>query len=137
MIFRSQLVDEIDQVVDEGIHVEDARTQRHVADVVPVGDVDVVMLEQRARGAGQQRGKVAGNGGDQQDLGAGVGRVLAEVQQRGEWSRGKGFFAYGNLAPVHFNRLNAEARPLVGQARQSDGFADGGRLAHGVVVRHP
>jgi hypothetical protein len=49
---------EADHVVDVVVQAK-APCAAHIAGVVPVGDVDVVVLQQRAHGLAQQRGEVA------------------------------------------------------------------------------
>ncbi len=50
---------ELDHVFDVVVEPKSAVLQAHITGVVPVGDVDVVVLQQRAQGFAQQRGKVA------------------------------------------------------------------------------
>ena len=60
--------------------VETERTvlEADVACVEPVDDVDVVIGHQRPNGGTQQGGEVAGQRGDQQHLGLGLGTSLAK-----------------------------------------------------------
>ncbi len=60
---RAHRLEELHQVGDVVVEPEAAGAHRHVAGVVPVGDVDVVIGQQGAHGAAQQRGEVAREGG--------------------------------------------------------------------------
>ena len=66
---RPELVQEGDEVVGVVLQPEPALVGRNVARVVPVGDVDVVILQQRLHGAAQQRGEMAGHRRHQQQAG--------------------------------------------------------------------
>ena len=65
-------------VVDVVVQVEFAFLQRHEAGVLPVGDVDLVVLEHGAHRVAQQRGVVAGQRRNDQH-----GRLALEPRQRG------------------------------------------------------
>ena len=52
-------LEKADQIVDVVVDAEAARLDRHVARIGPVGDVDVVVPEQRLDRAAQQRGEMA------------------------------------------------------------------------------
>ena len=54
-----QVADELLHIVDVVVQVELAVFQRHQARVLPVGDVDLVVLQHGAHGVAQQRGVVA------------------------------------------------------------------------------
>ena len=63
-----QQPDEVHHVVDIVVEREVGRDHRHLARVAPVGDVDVVVGQERLDGAAQQRREVAGHRRDQQHL---------------------------------------------------------------------
>ena len=84
---RSHLVEEGDQMLGVILQAEPAVAERNVARVVPVGDVDVVVLQQRLHGAAQQRREMAGHRGHQQQARL-LRRIhLLEPQQRAERRR--------------------------------------------------
>jgi TPR repeat protein len=60
--------DEADHVGYVVVQPEDAVRQRHIAGVVPVGDVNVVVLQQRAHGFAQQRRQLLLNAARMQDV---------------------------------------------------------------------
>jgi hypothetical protein len=59
-IFRANVTDEFLNVSNVIVEVELALFERHHARVDPVGDVHLVVLQQRAHGVAQQGGVVAG-----------------------------------------------------------------------------
>ncbi len=61
-----QLVEKSDEVLGIFVEPEFALVERNVAGVMPVGNVNVVILQQGFDGAAQQRGEVAGHRRDQQ-----------------------------------------------------------------------
>ena len=73
-----QVADELLHVADVVVQVEFALLQRHHAGVLPVGDVDLVVLEHGADGVAQQRGVVARQRRDDQHR-----RLALEAGQRG------------------------------------------------------
>ena len=84
---RSEHLQELDDVVDDLVQPERAVLEADVAGVVPVGDVDVVVGQQRADGVGEQGREVPGQRGDEQHARLrrrAVGQVLGEAQQRAE-----------------------------------------------------
>ena len=86
-------VEELDEVLDVLVEPEPAGRQRHVARVVPVGDVDVVVGEHRAHGVAQQRGEMAGHRRDEEHARLCGRDVLPEVQQGCERRRVRDLFA--------------------------------------------
>ncbi len=92
----------VDEVLDVAVEVEVAVGEADVARVVPVGDPDVLLGEERLHRAAQQGGEVAGERRDEQHLGCGrqattVG-LLGEVQQRAERLHVGGFLAHRDVA---------------------------------------
>jgi hypothetical protein len=76
--------DELLDVGDVVVQAERALGRRYHARVDPVGDVDLVVAQQRAHGVAQQRGMVAGHRGDDQHHRVVLhlvdgGRVVAEA----------------------------------------------------------
>ena len=76
---RPHDAEEVDDVLDVFVESEAARGQRHVARVVPVGDVDVVVGEHRLDGVAQERGEVSRHRRDDQHARAGFRHVLPEI----------------------------------------------------------
>ena len=73
-----QVADKFLHVVDVIVEVESAVGQGHGARVLPVGDVDLVVLEHGFDGVAQQGGVMARQGRDDQH-----GRLALEPGQRG------------------------------------------------------
>ena len=73
-----------DDIVDVVVEVEIAVGERHFAGIGPVGDVDVVLGEQRLDRATQQGGEVAAHRRHQQNLGVAPRRVAVEVEKVAE-----------------------------------------------------
>ncbi len=117
---RPDLLQETDQVRDVFVEAEAAFRQRHVANVVPVGDEDVVLRQHGAHGAAQQRGEVARQRCDQQHPRLRGLDVLFEMQQRAERRGERGLLMHGHLAIADSHAIDAEGGPLVRQARTRD-----------------
>ena len=76
-IFSSNLMRWLDVVVE----AEAAGVSAHIAGIVPIGYADVVLRQQRAHQAAQQRGEVAGQRRHDQHARLGDLDVLLEMQQ--------------------------------------------------------
>ena len=110
---RAQPLDEGDHVFDVLVQAEAAFRQRHIAGVVPVGDVHVVVGEHGARGVVQQCGEVARQRRHDQHLRAqrvlGLAQVVAhEALQRAEGQRVHRDLAHRHLALADAHRIDAE-----------------------------
>ena len=101
-----------------------------VAHVVPVGDVDVVLGQHGPHGAAQQRREMAGQRRDQQHARLRGVDVLLEMQQRAERRDMRGLLAHRDLAVADRDLVDAERRPLVGEAGARDQFIGRGQIAH-------
>ncbi|MNX34476.1 hypothetical protein D3C86_647210 [compost metagenome] len=99
---RAQMANEVLHIADVVVQMERTGRQRHHAGVDPVGDIDVMGGQQRAHGVAQQRGVVAGQRGDQQNLRVVVASdadVALEVHQTAErLVQRHGFHDAGGLA---------------------------------------
>lgn len=119
--------------VDDVLHVlvepEATVLEADVARIVPVGDVDVVLGEQGAYGAAQQRGEVPRQRGHQQHPGLGEAVVLLEVQQRAEGPDVGGLLAHLHRAAAALDALDTEGRSLVGEVRPLHQLADRRQVA--------
>ena len=78
---RAQLIEKIDQVLGIFVEAEPALIERNVAGVMPVGDVNVVILQQGFHRAAQQGGEVAGHRRHQQHARLLRRVLLLEMQQ--------------------------------------------------------
>src|ERR1700758_1163109 len=84
MAARPQKLQELDHMFDIFIETETPRFNRHVACVMPVRDVNVMVLKQRFRRVAQQSGKMARHWGDEQNLGLWAISSFPEMDQTGE-----------------------------------------------------
>jgi hypothetical protein len=75
-VLRADMADEFLDIGDVVVEMERACFGRHHARVDPVGDVDLVILQQRAHGVAQQRGVVAGQRRDDEH-----GRIVLQLLQ--------------------------------------------------------
>ena len=98
----AQRVQHLDDVVDVVVEVERAGGERHHPGVLPVGDVDVVVGQQRLDRAAQQRRVVAGHRRHQQHL-----RVAALAVGR---TRARNAEAGRTAAPTPTGRAPARSR---------------------------
>ena len=105
--------------------------ERDVARVVPVGDPHVLLGEQRAHGAAQQRGEVAGQRRDEQHLRqrGGLRRAVAlpEVEQRAERRDVGRLLGDHDVAATDLDRVDAPRRTLVGEPDATEQLVPGGR----------
>ena len=131
---RSHRFQELDQMVGIFVHAEAAGGERHVAGIVPVGDVDVVVGQHGAHGGAQQRREMPGQRRHQKDARLRGGDVLLEMQQRAERRRRRGLLAHFHLAVADGDCVDAERRPRVGEAGARDQFIDRGEIAHRRMV---
>ena len=97
-----------------------AVTDRNVARIVPVGDVDVVVLQQRLHGAAQQRRKMAGHRRHQQQARLFRRILFLEAQQRAEWRRVDNFFRDRQFPVAHQHAVDAVGRPRIGERGARD-----------------
>jgi hypothetical protein len=115
----AKVADEVLYVIDIVGQVERAVGHRHHAGVDPVGDVDVLVRQQRAHGVAQQRGVVARQRRDDQhgrlrqrsELGG--GHVFLEMAELAERLVHDDFFDDADLAALDRGRVQLEGRFLV------------------------
>ena len=117
-------------MIDVFVEAEPAGGQRHVARVVPIGDVDVVLGQHGAHGAAQQRREMAGQRRHQQHARLRGRDVLLEVQQRAERRHLRRLLAHLDLAVADGDAVDAERRARVGQAGARDQLVGRGEVAH-------
>src|SRR4051812_49819561 len=91
---RPNCLEEADQVTDIFIEAEATGSQRYVAYIVPVGDVDVVLRQHRAYRAAHERGEMAGQRRNQEHARLRGIDVLLEVQERAEGRRQRGLLIH-------------------------------------------
>ena len=116
-VFLLQVADEFLHVVDVVVEVEAAFGQRHLARVLPVGDVDLVVFQHGADGVTQQGGVVAGErGNDQYDRVAqhlfqrfGIVGIALETAQLAEGLVDLDALMDGDWDAIHFYRFDLEA----------------------------
>ena len=96
--------------------------ERNVARIVPVGDVDVVILQQGLHGAAQQRREMAGHRRHQQHPRLLRRIFLLEMQQRAERRRVGDFLGDLQFAVAHQHLVDAVGRARIGQRRARDQF---------------
>ncbi len=143
-VLGADMADEFLDVVDVVRQVEGAFLDRHHARVDPVGDVDLVVLQQRAHGVAQQRGVVARQrrGHQYHRLvleqldGLGVVGIALEAQQLAEGLFQHGLLDDGDVAPVGAHRLDIERRFFVFLAEPVQQFVAGGQAGCARYQRH-
>ena len=120
---------------DVVVETERAVAERHVAHVVPVGDVDVVLGEHGAHGGAQQRREMAGQRRDQQHARLRHVDVLLEMQERTERRDMGRNLAHLDLAVADHDAVDAERGPRVREAGAGDQFVGRGEIANHAVPR--
>ena len=126
----AQLLHELDEVVDVVVEPEGTGFERHVARVVPVGDVDVVVRQQRANGVAQQRGEVARQRRHDQHARLRDVDVLLEPQQGAERQRQHRLLGHLDLAVTDRDGRNTVLGAGVGQPGAGDQLVGGGQVAN-------
>ena len=132
---RAEVLEHLDQVVDILLEPEAALRQRHFARVLPVGDVDVMVLQHGLHGVAQEGGEVAGQGRDDQHLRLGRVDVLPEVQQAAEGQVERGLFDDQRFAVLDHHRLDAEGLGDMRQLGACRHFQRGHKLAGSRRIR--
>ena len=120
-------------VVDVIVQPKRAVVQAHVPGVVPVGDVDIVVLQQGACSFTQQGGKVTRQGGHQQHrrlVGQVGGRVFFEAQQGSKRQSQDAFFRDSQLPLPHLHRSDAVSRASVGESQARENVHGGRHFSH-------
>ena len=136
---RTDLVEEGDQMVGVVLEPEAAGMKRNVARVMPVGDVDIVVLQQRLHGAAQQGGEMAGHRRHQQQPWLLRRILLLEVQERAERGGEGDFLGYLQLLIADQYPVDAVGRPMIGEGGARDQFERRGEPAKqsvGDALRH-
>ena len=122
-------LEELDDIIDVVVEVEIAGGERHVARVVPVGDVDVVLGQHRAHRVAQQRREVARHRRHQQYLRLLRLAVLGKVQQGAEGPDPGLLLAHENAAVAHDDAVDGEFGPMMLQPALGEQLTDGGDAA--------
>ncbi len=104
----AEVATELDDVVDIVVEVEVALGERHLAGVRPVGDVHVVLGQQRLDGAAQQGGEVAAHRRHDQHLGIAMRGVAMEAQELAERLAEQDLFVDRDGLVADLRRLEAE-----------------------------
>ncbi|MHC2576130.1 hypothetical protein ACVI1J_002156 [Bradyrhizobium diazoefficiens] len=117
---RAELAEEVDEMISVVVEPEAALAARNVARIVPVGDVDVVVLEQRLHGAAQQRREMAGHRRHQQHARLLGHALLLEVQQRAERGCVGDLLGDGDLTVAYHDAVDAVGRAMVGEGGARD-----------------
>ncbi|MFO1033605.1 MAG: hypothetical protein U1E15_05840 [Hyphomicrobiales bacterium] len=114
----AQVGEHVDDIVGVVIEVEGACGQRHAAGIGPIGNINVMVREHGFHGVAQQRGIVAGHGGDDQQLGLAVDLLLAEMQESAEGHLPDHLFmdADGLALHVHFGDVEMRLAIAAGEA---------------------
>ncbi len=127
---RAHRLQELHDVVDIVVKAEGALAQRHVPGVGPVGDVDVVVAQQRLDRAAQQGGEMARQRRHQKHLGLGrLETVLGEMDQIAEGQPGRHLLDHRIVAVADPDAVDAEGRTFmgdlgaVGDLQQGEGAA--------------
>jgi hypothetical protein len=135
-----QVANEFLHVIDVVVQVELTVRHRHQARILPVGDVDLVVLEHGAHGVAQQRGVVArkrchdqhGRLALEPGQRGGIIRETLEAAQLAERLVDFDTFVNGHVDPIHIDGADAELGFLVVLAQTvHQGVAGGDALGHG------
>ena len=108
------------------VETEFALIEWNVAGVVPVGDVDVVILQQGLHGAAQQRCEMAGHRRHQQQARLLRRILLLEMQQRAERRRVGDLLGHLQFPVADQHLVDAVRRAGIGQRGARDQLQRGG-----------
>jgi hypothetical protein len=117
---RPDGLEKIDDVLDVFVEAEPAVRPRDVADIVPVGDVDVVIGEQRAHGRAQQRREMSRQRRHQQHARLRGIDILLEVQQRSERRDPCRLLVHRDFLVAHHRAVDVEGWPVVSETGARD-----------------
>src|SRR5262249_53240354 len=133
---RAELAEKIDQMSGVVVETEAAGAQGNIARIVPVGDVDVVVLQQRLHGAAEQGGEMAGHRRNQEQPRLLRRVFLLETQERAEWRRVSYFLGHPKLAVAGLYLVDAVGGAGVGEGGARDQLECGGKPAK-QLIGHP
>jgi len=122
---RTQRDNKVDDVLDVFVKAEAALHQRDIAGVGPVGDIDVVVGQQGAHRAAQERGEVAGHWRDHQHARLFRRAFFCKMQQRAERRGKRDVLDHAHAFSVHFHRVDGERAPAMRKRRKRQQVACG------------
>ncbi len=124
---------ELKDVVDVGLEVEGSCRARHEAGVLPFGDIDLIVRQEVADRAAQQRREVSGHGCHHQDLGvaqtAPTRHLALEMNEMAKGLGNQGALSDGNLAALHLSIVDTPSRFPVAPRRALEQLERGRRAA--------
>ncbi len=126
---RPDGLEKFHDVLDVFVEAEPALRARDVARIVPVGDEDVVIGEQRLHGGAQQRREMSRQRRHQEHAGLRGIDVLLEMQERSERSDARRLLMHRDFLVSHHHAVDAEGRPVVAQTCARDQLIGGGEIA--------
>ncbi len=132
---RTHRLQEVDDVLRVFVEAEAPAFERHVAYVVPVGDVDVVILQRGADRVAQQRREVPGHRRHDEYLGLPRYALLAKAQQRRERRGGDDFLGDGAGLAMDDDAVDAPRRALAADLGQRQHLAGRGHRPRGGAER--
>ena len=110
---RAQMFEKSDDVVDKIVEIEIAGRERHVARIVPIGQVNIVLGQHGRHRPAQERGEMPRHRRDQQHLRLLLRGILGEMQQGRERPNPDLFFAHGDSAVADLCCVDAELGPVM------------------------
>ena len=114
----ADILQELDHIIDIFVETEAPRFHRHVAGILPVGDIDVMVLQQRRYRAAQQGCEMPRHRRHHQHLGlGGLDVILHEMQQVAERQVEYDLLAHLDLGIAGLDTVNAIGGALVGHTR--------------------
>ena len=109
------VIEKADDVIDEFVEAETSGIARDVARIVPVGDVDVVVRQERRDRVAQQGREMTRHRRHQQDARLHDVDSLFEMKKRAERRDERGLFRDRDHTMAHDHVVDAERRPLMRQ----------------------
>ncbi len=110
---RTQRDNKVDDMLHIFVKAEAALHQRDIARIDPVGDIDVVVGQQGAHRAAQERGEVAGHRRDHQHARLFRCAIFRKMQQRAERRGKRDILDHAHAFAVHFHRVDRERAPAM------------------------
>ena len=117
------------------IETEAPGFNRHIARIMPVRNVDIMILQQRFRRVAQQGGKMARHGRDEQNLGLRAIRILLEMDQAGERRCQDGLIRDANELVADRDVVDHISGAFMGGARIAEHIERRGHVAQHDAVR--
>jgi hypothetical protein len=124
-------------MVNERAKIEAAPGDRHIANVMPVGDVDVVAGQHCFDCRAQQCREMTRHGSDQENPRLARAGCLLEVKQRGEGRGIDRLFRHRNKLIAGLDGIDPKRQPGMAHGQIGEGFQDSSERMEWPILPEP